>query len=33
MVYMNAKHEKMGLYTALDDDGQQILRQKKSRWS
>jgi hypothetical protein len=33
MAYMRTKYEKMGLYSAVDDSGQQVLRQRTSRWS
>jgi len=32
ILYMRNKYEEMGLYTAVDSQGQQTLRKRESRW-
>ncbi|CAB3365761.1 Hypothetical predicted protein [Cloeon dipterum] len=33
MAYMRSQYEQMGLYTAVDSEGQQTLMKRQSRWS
>ncbi|XP_059468750.1 small integral membrane protein 8 [Neocloeon triangulifer] len=32
MAYMRTQHERMGLYTAVDTEGQETLMKRPSRW-
>jgi hypothetical protein len=32
LAYMRHKYEQMGLYTAVDSEGQQTLHKRESRW-